>query len=68
MHVGDRVMAIGRTTGVVEFDVEDLRINLQGVDTAPKGSRCSVAVKPCDQDPSFERLRRSDKIYIWEKI
>ena len=54
--IGDSVMAIGATTGVVEFDVSDLRVNL-------KGERCSVAV-----DPSIcpdGRLRRGDKIYKW---
>ena len=63
---GDRVMAIGATTGVVEFDVNDLRVNLKSVDIADKGERCSVAV-----DTSIcpdGRLRRGDKIYIWEQI
>ena len=63
---GDRVMAIGATTGVVEFDVNDLRVNLKSVDIADKGERCSVAV-----DTSIcpdGRLRRGDKIYIWEQV
>ena len=62
---GDRVMAIGATTGVVEFEADDIRVNLQSCDIAPKGVRCSVAV-----DPSIcpdGRLRRGDKIYIWEE-
>lgn len=65
LHVGDRAMAIGSTTGVVEFRVDDLRVNLEKADTAPKGVRCSVAVDPsiCPQG----KLRRGDKIYIWQE-
>lgn len=64
LHTGDRVMAIGATTGVVEFTVEDMRVNFKQVDTASKGARCSVAVGPsiCPDG----RLRRGDKVYIWE--
>ena len=65
LHVGDRAMAIGSTTGVVEFRVDDLRVNLEKTDLAPKGVRCSVAVDPsiCPQG----KLRRGDKIYIWQE-
>ena len=65
LHIGDRAMAIGATTGVVEFSVEDMRVNLKSADMAGKGVRCSVAVDPslCPEG----RLRREDKIYIWEK-
>lgn len=65
LHIGDRAMAIGATTGVVEFSVEDMRVNLKSADMAGKGVRCSVAVDPslCPEC----RLRRGDKIYIWEK-
>ena len=65
LHLGDTLMAIGATTGVVEFKVDDLRVNLQSVSEAPKGTRCSVVVRV--DDPSFERLRRSDKIFIWKE-
>lgn len=65
LHIGDRAMAIGATTGVVEFSVEDMRVNLKSADMAGKGVRCSVAVDPslCPEG----RLRRGDKIYLWEK-
>ena len=62
---GMDVMAIGATTGVVEFKVEDLRVNLEPAYRAVKGERCSVAV-----DTSIcpdGKLRRGDKIYIWEE-
>ena len=54
---GDRAMAIGQTTGVVEFEIEDMRVNFQSVDRADKGVRCSVAVPG--------KLHRGDKIYKW---
>ena len=57
LNKGDEVMVIGATSGVVEFTVEDMRVNLKPADTATKGIRCSVAVG--------ERLRRGDKIYKW---
>ena len=59
LRLGDKVMAIGTTTGVVEFTVEDMRVEFRQVDTAPKGVDCSVAL------PAGERLRRGDKLYIW---
>ncbi len=58
-------MAIGATTGVVEFKVEDMRVNLKPAQTAEKGVRCSVAV-PTDICPDG-RLRRGDKVYIWQE-
>ena len=67
LRLGDEVMAIGATTGVVEFSVEDMRVNLKPAAEACKGVRCSVAVNPGDKNPGFERLRRGDKLYIWEK-
>lgn len=65
LSTGDRAMAIGATTGVVEFTVEDMRVNLKPAQTAGKGVRCSVAVPP-DICPDG-RLRRGDKVYIWQK-
>ena len=58
LHVGDTVMAIGPTTGVLEFTVDDMRVDLKPAEVAQKGIRCSVAVKGA-------RLRRSDKVYLW---
>lgn len=67
LGMGDKAMAIGATTGVVEFTVNDMRVNLKPVQVAEKGVRCSVAIHPDDGDAGFERLRRGDKIYIWEQ-
>lgn len=68
LSVGDKVMAIGESTGVVEFTIDDLRVNFGNVQTARKGDRCSVAVKPDEVSaPTFTRLRRGDKVYIWKE-
>ena len=60
---GDRLMVIGATSGVVEFDAEDIRLEFDPVERAPKGSRCSVSV-PTDLCPDG-RLRRGDKVFLW---
>ena len=78
LNAGAKAMAIGATTGVVEFTVNDMRVNLKPAQTAAKGVKCSVAIVPDEvrnadgsiqQTPvKFERLRRGDKIYIWEEL
>ena len=77
LNAGAKAMAIGATTGVVEFTVNDMRVNLKPAQTAAKGVKCSVAIVPDEvrnadgsiqQTPvKFERLRRGDKIYIWKE-
>ncbi len=82
LHIGDRCLATGATTGAVEFTVNDLRVALKPAEIAEKGVRCSVAITPDNkgvregdtekpgESPSGEkipvRLRRGDKIYIWD--
>ena len=63
LHRGDRLMAIGATTGVVEFDADDIRLEFDPVELAPKGSRCSVGV-PVEECPDG-KLRRGDKVFLW---
>ena len=58
LPVGADVMVIGATTGVVEFRVEDMRVNFEPAALAPKGVRCSLAAPA--------RLRRGDKLYLWQ--
>ena len=96
LKLGDKCMAVGATTGVIEFKVNDLRVALKPAAKAVKGVRCSVAIVPenagvrdgqVELNPASEgsasqaaaevkvnadgkipvRLRRGDKIYIWEK-
>ncbi len=62
IKVGTDLMAIGTTTGVVEFRAEDIRVNFEPVGEAPKGCKCSIAL------PEGGKLRRGDKVYIWEEV
>ena len=57
ISVGDPVIISGPTTGVVEFDVPEIRVDLKPVQTAHKGELCSI---PCKT-----KLRRSDKIFLF---
>lgn len=66
IHKGDSLMAIGATTGVVEFPAGDIRVNFDSVELAAKGERCSIKVVPADSGKAFDKLHRGDKIFIWE--
>jgi putative protease len=55
IHVGDEILVIGETTGVVEMTLPELRVDLKSVNSAVKGEKVSVAVK--------ELIRRGDKMY-----
>ncbi len=54
---GDTILIIGPTTGVVEYNVEEIRVELRETEKALKGEFCSVKIE------NF--LRRSDKVYKW---
>jgi putative protease len=53
--LGDELLIIGPTTGVAEETAAEIRVELQSVDKAGKGSNCSIAVK--------NTVRRGDKVY-----
>jgi len=55
LEVGDQILIIGPTTGVIETTVEELRVNEVNCNLARKGERCSL--------PVDEEVRRSDKVY-----
>ncbi len=55
LSVGDEILIIGPTTGVVETKVEELRVDLVNVDKSGRGEKCSI--------PLPELIRRSDKLY-----
>jgi putative protease len=55
LNVGDEILIIGPTTGVVETTVREIRVEMKSVDKAVKGERCSV--------PMESLIRRSDKLY-----
>lgn len=58
LSVGDNVIIIGPSTGVVEVKVEEIRVDLKSTERAVKGEYCSIAVP--------EKLRRSDKLYLFQ--
>jgi putative protease len=55
LSVGDTILIIGPTTGVVEETVKEIRFDLQPVPEVKKGDVCSV--------PVGTFLRRSDQVY-----
>ena len=55
LEVGDRVLVLGETTGVQEFTVEEIRVELQPIQTALQGVSCSL------KTPA--KVRRNDKVY-----
>jgi U32 family peptidase len=55
LSVGDKILITGPTTGVIESDVKEIRVNLENVQKVKKGDRFSI---PVDQ-----AIRRSDKLY-----
>jgi putative protease len=52
---GEQIYIIGSSTGVVEQEVAEVRVDLEAVSEAPKGSYCSIK--------TVEQVRRSDKVY-----
>ena len=55
LSAGERIYIIGPSTGVVEQTVKEVRLELDPVTSAPKGSYCSIKTK--------EQVRRSDKVF-----
>ena len=55
LKVGDEVMIVGPSTGVVQMTVPELRLELDPVARVEKGAVFSM---PCEM-----KLRRSDKLY-----
>jgi U32 family peptidase len=56
---GDTILITGPTTGVVEYIMDEIRVDLDVTEKALKGELCSI------KTPDY--LRRSDKVYKWEK-
>jgi len=54
---GDTILIMGPTTGVIEYDVGEIRVDLKQTDIAKKGELCSIKTD--------DYLRRSDKVYKW---
>jgi len=57
LNKGDTILITGPTTGVVEYIVDEIRVDLNVTEKALKGELCSI------KTPDY--LRRSDKVYKW---
>jgi U32 family peptidase len=57
LNKGDVVLITGPTTGVVEYTIDEIRVDLKVTDKALKGELCSIK--------TTDFLRRSDKVYKW---
>ena len=67
LHKGDRILVMGPSTGVVELTAGEIRVDLKETDKAEKGIYCSIPVPDELLKSCGGKLRRSDKVYIWEE-
>ena len=56
LHVGDKLLITGHTTGAMYVNLDEARVNLKPVDTVKKGTHVSFKVP--------DRIRPNDKLYI----
>jgi putative protease len=54
---GETILITGPTTGIIEFTVGEIRVDLNETAEAQKGEFCSIKID--------DLLRRSDKVYKW---
>ena len=57
--LGDKLLITGPTTGVIYLDATEIRLELEPVDKAPKGTHVSIPVPG--------KIRPSDKLFKLEK-
>ena len=55
LEVGDRIVIMGPTTGVIKMKVSEIRVDLKPVNQTQKGEMFSMPVP--------QKVRRSDKVY-----
>ncbi|WP_106793282.1 peptidase U32 family protein [Aquimarina sp. Aq78] len=55
IKLGDTILITGPTTGVEEFELKEMMVNDERLDTAQKGDSCTI--------PTNFRIRPSDKLY-----
>lgn len=55
LALGEKLLFLGATTGALEFTPDEIRVDLQPVDHAPQGVRCSVKTP--------EPVHRGDKVF-----
>ena len=58
--LGDKLLITGPTTGVMYLDATEIRLELEPVDYAPKGTHVSIPVPG--------KIRQSDKLFKMEKV
>lgn len=58
LNIGDEIVISGPTTGAIIMKVEELRFDLKPVEKVTKGQLFSMPVP--------EKVRPSDKLYLWE--
>ncbi len=59
LHVGDKILITGTTTGALIQTVDEIRYDLEPVQTATRGQRISIKTN--------EKVRPNDKLYVLEK-
>ena len=59
LHVGDKILITGTTTGALIQHVDEIRFDLEPVQTATRGQHISIKVN--------ERVRPNDKLYVLQK-
>ncbi len=67
LEVGADYIVIGATTGVFEGSVTEIRVDLKPVQRAGKGDLCSIPVVFRDDWKGERKLRRGDRLYLWEE-
>ncbi len=55
LSVGDEILIIGNTTGVIEDTISEIRLDLNNVKSVKKGDLISIPVK--------QKVRRNDQLY-----
>ncbi len=57
LRVGDEIIIMGPTTGIIQSKIHEIRVNFERVDETVQGERFSI--------PMEQTIRRSDKLYKW---
>lgn len=60
LHPGDEILIIGPTTGTLHLTLNEIRVDLQPVETTRKGESFSIAVPA--------KVRPSDRLYLWRPL
>ncbi|MGQ9846144.1 MAG: peptidase U32 family protein [Bacteroidales bacterium] len=58
IETGKELLIIGPTTGVVEYTVQELRVDDKSTQKAVKGQKCTIPIKTT--------VRKNDKVYRWD--